>query len=178
MSTAGRRGKQGRRLLRRPGPHRALVGLALAALLPAAAPLAAAAEVTRDSYREAVEPICKSNTKANERIFRGVCAEVRHNELKPAAIQFERAAKALRRTLAELKAVPQPSADQAKLTKWLGKVKEEVGLFAAVAAKLRAGNKAAAEEKVVRLTHNANLANNVVIVFEFNYCRFEPSRFT
>jgi hypothetical protein len=136
------------------------------------------AEVTRASYREAVEPICKSNTQANERILKGVRAEVRHNELKPAAIQFERAAKALGRTLAQLKAVPQPSADQAKLTKWLGKVKEEVGLFAAVAAKLRAGHKAAAEEKVVRLTHNANLANNVVIVFEFQYCRFEPSRFT
>jgi hypothetical protein len=31
---------------------------------------------------------------------------------------------------------------------------------------------------VVLLTHTANLANNAVIGFEFEYCRFEPSRFT
>jgi hypothetical protein len=31
---------------------------------------------------------------------------------------------------------------------------------------------------VVRLAHNANLANNQVLVFEFTECRFEPSKFT
>jgi Asp-tRNA(Asn)/Glu-tRNA(Gln) amidotransferase A subunit family amidase len=140
--------------------------------------LALASEVTRDSYREAVEPICKANTEANERILKGVRAEVRHGEFKTAAAKFTKAAAALKKALAQLRAVRQPNADKAKLAKWLARIKEEAGLFEAVAAKLRAGNKGAAEEKVVRLTHNADLANNVVIGFEFEYCRFEPSRFT
>ena len=177
MSTAGQPEKHlVRRLLRERGQRFALFCLALTALLLAAS--AAAAEVTRESYREAVEPICKSNTKANERIFKGVRAEVRHNELRPAARQFAKAAAALKQALAQLRAVPQPSADRARLAKWLGFVKDEAGLFEQTAAKLRAGQKGPAERMVVLLTHTANLANNSVFAFEFEYCRFEPSRFT
>ena len=75
---------------------------------------------------------------------------------------------------------PSPSrpADTAKLTKWLSYVKTETSLFQATAAKLKAGDKAGAEAMVVRLTHTANLANDQVLGFEFEYCRFEPSRFT
>jgi hypothetical protein len=177
MSTIGRRGKKGRRL-GATAPRPVLTCLVLAAMLLAVSAIAAGAEVSRESYREAVEPICKINTQTNERIFKGVRAEVRHNQLKPAALAFEKAAKALKRTLAQLKAVPQPSADKAKLAKWLGFVKAEADRFEAVAAQLRAGKKIAAEREVVKLTGNANRANNVVIGFEFEYCRFEPSRFT
>jgi len=142
------------------------------------ASLAQATEVTRTSYKESVEPICKVNTQANERILKGAKAEVRANKLKPAAAQFTKAAAALKKTYAQLAAVPKPPADTAKLTKWLSYVKAETGLFEATAAKLKAGNKTAAEAMVVRLEHTANLANNQVAAFEFEYCRFEPSRFT
>jgi hypothetical protein len=158
-------------------PGRTLLALGLIGALASAA-LASGAEVSRNSYREAVEPICKTNTQANERILKGVRAEVRHNELKPAARQFTKAAAALKQTLAQLRAVPQPSADRAKLAKWLGFVRTEAGLFAMTATKLKAGDKTGAEKMVVLLTHTANLANNAVIGFEFEYCRFEPSRFT
>lgn len=177
MSTAGWRGTMGRP----PGagaPWRLLTCLALAAALLGVSAIAAGAEVSRETYREAVEPICKTNTQANERIFKGVRADVRHDRLKPAALAFEKAAKALKRTLAQLRAVPRPSADKAKLAKWLGFVKDEVDGFQAVAAQLRAGEKADAAREVLELTHNAYLANNVVIGFEFEYCRFQPSRFT
>jgi hypothetical protein len=155
----------------------AVAALVVGLALPLASP-ALASEVTRDSYREAVEPICKSNTQANERIFKGVRAEVRKDELKPAAARFEKAAKALKRTLAQLRGVPRPEADRARLQKWLGIVGDEAGLFERVAAKLRAGEKVGAERLVVRLNGNATRANNVVIPFEFHYCRLEPSRFT
>jgi hypothetical protein len=158
-------------------PARVLLALGLIGAL-VGANLAPAAEVSRESYREAAEPICKTNTQANERIFKGVRAEVRHNKLKPAALAFEKAAKALKRTLAQLRALPRPGADQAKLSKWLGFVKEEVHGFQAVAGQLRAGKKINAEREVVKLAHIADLANNVVTAFEFEYCRFEPSRFT
>jgi hypothetical protein len=147
------------------------------ALLTAALP-ALAAEVTRDSYREAVEPICKTNTEANERILKGVRKEVKQGKLKPAASRFEKAAKELRKTVRELKVVPQPAADKARLSKWLGIVGEEASYFQTAGEQLRAGNKVAAQETVLRLTHNASKANNVVIPFEFRYCRLEPSKFT
>ena len=31
---------------------------------------------------------------------------------------------------------------------------------------------------MIHLEHNAQLANNIVLDFEFHYCHFEPSRFT
>jgi hypothetical protein len=152
-----------------------VVVLALAML---AVPLAEATEVTRESYREAVEPICKTNTEANERILKGVRAKVKAGKLKVAAGQFSRASTALKRTVKQLKAVAQPPADQAKLAKWLKYVEEEANLFQKTAQKLKANDKAGAQSMVIRLTHNANQANNQVLGFEFHYCRFEPSKFT
>jgi hypothetical protein len=150
---------------------------AAAAILIAAAP-AAGAEVTRASYTEAVEPICKANTEANEKILKGVRAEVKADKLKPAARQFTKAAAALAKTRSQLAVVPRPPADTAKLSKWLGYVKTETSLFEATARKLKAGDKFRAESMVVRLTHTATLANDQTLGFEFQYCRFEPSRFT
>jgi Tfp pilus assembly major pilin PilA len=138
----------------------------------------AQAEVTRESYKEAVEPICKANTEANKRILKGVKKEVKEGNLKLAGHQFGKAGAALKRAHAELKAVPQPSEDQAKLTKWLGLISTEVTLFQKTATQLKAENKTGAQATVIRLQHNANQANNQVIPFEFHYCRFEPSKFT
>ena len=153
-----------------------LIGGVVVLLVAAAG--AEATEVTRASYTEAVEPICKVNTEANEKILKGVKAEVKANKLKPAGVQFAKAAAALAKSYTQLAAVPQPPADTAKLTKWLSYVKAEASLFSATAAKLKAGDKTGAEANVVRLTHTANLANDQVLGFEFEYCRFEPSRFT
>jgi hypothetical protein len=143
-----------------------------------AVPFAQAAEVTRESYKEAVEPICKTNAQANERILKGVKAKFNSGQLGAAAAQFTKAAAALRKTVTQLKAVPQPTADQAKLAKWLKTVEEEAGLFQQTANKLKANDKNGAQKMVLRLTHNANVANNQVVSFEFNYCRFEPSKYT
>ena len=145
-------------------------------LLVAAA--ADAAEVSRFEYREAAEPICKVNTKANERILAGVKSEVRQGKLKSSAVKFAKAAAALKATQGQLEALPEPSADQARLRKWFGYVKSEVSYFEAIATKLKAGQKASAEQFVTRLTTTANQANNAVLPFEFDYCRLEPSRFT
>jgi hypothetical protein len=156
----------------------ALIAAAVVAAAVAFSALASAAEVTRDSYREAVEPICKTDTQANERILAGVKQEVRGGQLKPASAQFSKAARALNAAVAELRGVPQPPADSARLLKWLGKVTVEAGLFERVAKKLAAGDKAWAQKLVVKLSTQANAANNVVIPFQFQYCRLEPSRFT
>lgn len=139
---------------------------------------ASAAEVSRDSYKEAVEPICQVNAKANDRLLGSVRSEVKADKLKPAAAKFSKAAAALKSTVRQLKAVPQPSADGPRLTKWLGLVSAEAKGFETVASKLRVGNKGAASAKVIKLTNNASKANNVVIPFEFHYCKFNPSKYT
>jgi hypothetical protein len=150
---------------------------AAALLAPLVTP-ALAAEATRESYREAVEPICKGNTEANERILAGVKQEVRGGRLAPAAGRFTRAAKALKKTVGELRAVPPPPADASRLSRWLGQVSTEASLFEQIAAMLRKGQKAQAERIVTKLSTNANQANNMVLPFEFEYCRLDPARFT
>jgi hypothetical protein len=156
------------------------IGLgALGALvLLSTASLALGAEQTRETYTAQVEPICKANTVANERILKDVKSEVKAGKLKPAAVSFAKAAKALKKTLTQLKAVPQPAADSAKLTKWLGYIKGEAELFEKTAEKLKAGDKNGAQAMAIRLTHTANLANNQVLAFEFTDCRVDPSQFT
>ncbi len=143
-----------------------------------AAPMALAAEATRESYKEAVEPICQRNTKANERILKGVRANFNKGKLKAAARQFAKAGRALAKTVKQLRAVEQPPADTARLNKWLKYVQEEAKLFQKTAKKLKQGNKGAAQRMVIKLNHNANQANNQVLPFEFRYCRFEQSKFT
>jgi len=154
-----------------------VLAVGLAALLCSGA-LASAEEVSRDSYREAVEPICKKNTEANERILAGARAEVRSGKLAAAAAKFKRAAAALGRALGELKTVPRPSADAARLARWFELIEVEKRLLAKTGRLLAAGKKGPALGMVVRLEGAAERANNAVFVFEFHYCHFEPSRFT
>jgi hypothetical protein len=143
-----------------------------------AAPFAQAVEVTRESYKEAVEPICKTNVEANERILKNVRSNVKSGKLSLAASQFTKAAEALKKAIPKLKAVPQPTADQAKLTKWLKYIGEEEGYFRQIAKKLKAGDKNGATAMQIRLSHTANQANNEVLAFEFEYCKVEPSKFS
>ena len=149
------------------------------ALTMLAAPFAQAEEPDpKTTYKEAVEPICKANTEANSRILKNVKQEVRQGKLRLAGRQFTKAGAALNRTHGELSAVPKPAEYTAKLTKWLSLIGTEVTLFKKAGSQLKAENKTAAQATVIRLQHNANQANNQVIVFEFHYCRFDTSKFT
>jgi alanyl-tRNA synthetase len=146
-----------------------VVGLAASAL---------AATTTRYEYTTSVEPICKVNTQANERILQGVKQEVRQNKLKPAAAKFAKAASELKKTLNQLRAVSPPPSDKARVKEWLAGVMLKSEMFAAVAKKLDAGQKGAAEHMVALLSSNANKTNVVMLPFELRCCRLEPSRFT
>ena len=154
------------------------LALALLAFALLGASLASAEEVTRDSYLAQVEPICKTNTKSNEKILSGVRKEVKAGKLASAGAKFSKAAAALKKAYAQLKAVPQPSADTAKLGKWLSYISEEITLFEAGAKALKANDKHKTETLVAKLNHAANLANSQVISFGFHYCKLEPSKFT
>ena len=145
-------------------------------LLSIAAPAAMA--LTRDEYKAKVEPICKKNSEANDKILKTVRKEVKENKLKTAGAKFLKASAALTTTYNELKAVEQPAEDAAKLTKWLGYVKTEAELFKSGGKALKAGNKKKAQKFVNQLNSNANKANAEVLAFGFHYCKFEPSKYT
>lgn len=153
--------------------------VALAAML-AGATGAAAEELpppTREQYRLQVEPICKRDAESNSRILHGARKRVNHGKFKPASRQFFHATKAFGRTVKALRSIPRPTADDARLMKWLhflGKIKEY----------LRKTGKALKEEEKIKAVHETiraeragNAANNVSSVFEFHDCRLSPSRF-
>lgn len=154
-----------------------LVALTAVAVF-AVASLASAAEVSRSEYKAQVEPICKANSQANDRILKPVRKLVKQGKLKQAAVRFSQASTALKKTVGQLEAVPQPTADEARLDKWLGYVKTEADLFSKAGKALKAGNKNKAQRFVNKLTSNANLANATVLAFSFRYCRFEPAKYT
>jgi hypothetical protein len=135
-------------------------------------------DITREEYVAQAEPICKVNTLANRKIFKGVRQMVQQNKLDKAAQRFKRAAASLRSTITQLAALPQPSADQTRLSKWLDYLDVERSFLTKIGKALAADNKFQAQNYIVRLRRNSNLANNTVLAFEFNYCRIDPARFT
>lgn len=157
--------------------RRMLIAAAAAVMLVLVACGAAfAAEVSRDEYKEAAEPICKKSAKANERILAGVRKEVRRGRLKRPAAQFAKASKEQARTLRALEALPRPSADEARLARWFSYLKIEAELFASAGKKLKAGDKGGAERVFTKLSSNINKANVQVLPFEFNHCRLNAAK--
>lgn len=160
-------------LRRQVGIGSALAGVLL--LLAFAASLAMAAEVSREEYKAAVEPICKKNVEADSRILKGVRQEVKQGELKKAAGKFAKAAAALEKAHRELSAVPQPTADEARLGKWLGYIKTEVKYLREASQALKAGDKHKLPRVQVQLERYVRLANNEVLPFDFHYCKSKPA---
>jgi hypothetical protein len=157
-------------------PNLALaVAVALLVVVPVA--LAAEGELTRDEYVARVEPICKSNAQANSRILKGVKQQVKQDKLVPAGARFIRAATVLGTTVGKISAVPQPSADAAKLTKWIGYLQHEQTFLQKIGKALKSKDKYHAQKLAVELNKNNNKANNTVISFNFHECRIDSSRF-
>lgn len=157
--------------------RRMLIGATtVAGLLLMICGAAFAAEASRDEYKEAAEPICKTSAKENERILGGVRKEVKQGKLNPAAAKFAKASKEQAQALRELEALPRPVADEARLAKWFSYLKIEAELFASAGKKLKAGDKAGASHIFGKLSSNVNKANAEVLPFGFHYCLLNPSK--
>jgi hypothetical protein len=156
-----------------------VLGLAMVVALLVAVPVALAAEgeITRPEYVAKVEPICKANTEANSRILKGVKDQVKQGQLVPAGKRFIRASGALGKSVSQIAKVPQPEADEAKLTKWIGYLEHEQSFLQKIGKALKAKNKYHAQKLAVELNKNNNQANNTVISFGFKECRIDSSRF-
>lgn len=160
------------------GRNRVVTAAAIFATTVSLSATAFGEDITRDEYVARAEPICKVNTDANRKIFKGVRRMVTQNKLDKAAGRFKQAAASLRRTVTQLTALPQPTADQERLSKWLDYLNAERSLLTKIGKALAADNKFQAQTFILRLRRNSNLANNTVLAFEFNHCRIEPGRFT
>jgi hypothetical protein len=156
----------------------AALALFATALLATGALAVTSPDQTRESYAAAAEPICKTNTKANEQILAGVRKKIQKGQLSVAAGQFTKAATAFGKAVKQLKAVPQPPADTAKLAKWLGALEDETKLLSDIGKALKAGKKGKAQSLSVQLTRNANAANNAALGFDFDYCLIDSSKFS
>jgi hypothetical protein len=155
--------------------------LASVAALLVFASFAAGDAAERDAYKAEVEPICKSNSSAADRLLGPVKGWVKQDKLKQAGQAFSKAAVELEMTQKKLARVPQPPEDAAKLGKWLSEIKAEVGLMKTIAANFNKNTKAGkskATSLAVKLQNNATKANNNVIVFQFRYCKIDPSKYT
>jgi hypothetical protein len=155
--------------------------LASIAALLVFASFAAGNTAEREAYKAEVEPICKSNSSAADRLLGPVKGWVKQDKLKLAGQAFSKAAVELEKTQKKLAGVSQPPEDAAKLGKWLSEIKAEVALMKTIAANFNKNTKAGkskATSLAVKLQNNATKANNNVIVFQFRYCKIDPSKYT
>lgn len=152
--------------------------MAVALLVTVPAALAAEGELDpKKAYAEEVEPICKANTEANSRILKGVKGQVQQGQLKPAGRRFVRAASALGKAVTQIGQVARPPEHEAKLSKWIGYLKQEKTYLQQIGQALKAEDKFKAQKLAVKLNNNNNKANNTVISFPFKECKIDSSRF-
>jgi hypothetical protein len=151
--------------------------MGLLAVVPVAFAAEGEAELERREYIERVEPICASSTKSNSTILKGVKDQVKQGKLVPAGKRFIRASGVLDKSTSKIAKVPQPPADAAKLTKWIGYLKSEGTFLRLIGKSLKSGDKYKAQKLAVKLNSNNNKANNTVISFGFKECRIDSSRF-
>ncbi|HWM54139.1 MAG TPA: hypothetical protein VNO20_01945 [Solirubrobacterales bacterium] len=155
----------------------AVIGVAALGVTAAVAP-AAGEGPTREEYVAQVDPICEQNTLANKRILKGVQQKVSNKRLPEAGTQFIRASEEFGKTLKEIRAVPRPSADNARLVKWFGFLGKVKGRLHSIGKALKEKDQIKAVHERIGLERSSNAANNVGFVFGFDYCRLTPSRFT
>jgi hypothetical protein len=163
--------------LRKSSP--ALLGLALVVALAVSVPsaLAIANPPTEAEYVETVEPICKTNADANSRILTGVKQQVQKGQLGPAGKRFIRASSALGKAVTQIAQVPKPPEDAAKLTKWIGLLKQQKTGLLKVGQNLKSEDRRGAQKAANELKRANNQANATVISIPFHECRIEASRF-
>jgi hypothetical protein len=156
---------------------RRLVAVASLAAIVLSATAGAEALPDRAEYVSRLESVCKPGVEATQRAVRGVRSDVQAERLAVAAGKLGSAARIFDGTVGEITTIPRPPLDATQLAKWFRYLRLQESYLAKAAAALRAQRIVSYQHHAVRFVHNGNLANDVVITFGFNYCRFKFSRF-
>ena len=144
----------------------------LALLAFGALPLAQGEEQTRESYKAAVEPICKANREANERIMAGVRQRLNRNKLQPAGKQFIRVSRSFSGLIGKLAKVPPPTTDTHRIERWLEIMKLLKTRLRLVGKYYDEGLKIKGNHEGILAERAGISANNTTIVLHFRDCRF------
>ena len=152
-------------------------GLAFAMLVLSASAGATVAP-DRAEYVSRLESICKPGVETTQQTVKGVRSDIRAERLAVAAGKLGRAARIFDGTVGKISAVPRPPQDASHLAKWFGYLKLQESYLGRAATALRAEKIPRYQHNAVLFVHNGNLANDVVIAYGFNYCRFKFSRFS
>lgn len=140
--------------------------------------LAAGAEApTREAYVAQLETICKPRAEATQQAMKGARSDLQGERLGVATEKFAKATAIFGGTVTKIAAVPRPSADAERLSKWFTYLGQQQTNLRQITAQLRSGHAIKAQRLTARFIHNGNLANNVVLAFGFNYCSFKFSRY-
>jgi len=156
---------------------RRLVSATMLAVMVLSAPAGAAVEPERAEYVDRLESICRPGVEETQQVVKGLRSDVQAERLAVAAGKLGRAARIFDGTVRRISAVPRPPRDAAHLAKWFGYLKLQKSYLGRAAAALRAERITRYQHNAVLFVHNGNLANDVVIAYGFNYCRFKFSRF-
>jgi hypothetical protein len=156
---------------------RRLMAVAPLAVIALGATAGAEAPPDQAEYVGRLESVCKPGVEATRRAVRGVRSDIRAERLTVAAGKLSRAARIFDGTVGTISTVPRPPLDAAQLGKWFGYLQLQESYLDRAAASLRAQQIVRYQHNAVRFVHTGNLANDVVIAFGFNYCRFKFSRF-
>jgi hypothetical protein len=148
----------------------------LAALVPSALAVADAAP-DQAEYVSRLEAICKPNVEETQRAVQGVRSDIRRERFTIAARKLSSAGRIFDGTVGAISAAQRPPADVAQLAKWFADLRQQESYLRRAASALRARRIVSYQHNSVRFVHTGNLANDVVIAYGFNYCRFKFSRF-
>jgi hypothetical protein len=138
----------------------------------AVVPLAHGGEQTRESYKAQVEPICKANREANERIMAGARERVNQGKLIPVGKQFIRVSASFGGMIGRLGVVPPPVGDEHRIERWFSSMRLLKQRLRLVGKYYKAGEKIKATHESILAERSGLSANNTSIVFHFTYCRF------
>lgn len=132
---------------------------------------------TREGYVAQVEPICKVNTEASQRILAGAGERIKKRKLEPAGKQFIHVSRSFGQGIRQIVTVPRPAADEARLQKWFKFLRIVKTRLFDLGKALTADERLHATHEQIKLERSANAANNASFVFGFHYCRLERSSF-
>jgi hypothetical protein len=147
------------------------------AVISLSATAGAGAVPDRAEYVSRLESVCKPGVEATQRAVKGVRSDIQAERLAVAAGKLSSAARIFDGTVGRISTVPRPPLDATQLAKWFGYLRLQESYLGKAAAALRAQRVVRYQHNAVRFVHTGNLANDVVIAFGFNYCRFKFSRF-
>jgi hypothetical protein len=156
---------------------RCLISGALLAVLALSGLAGASVRPDQAEYVSRLESICKPNVEETQRAVLGVRSDIRSERLAIAARKLSSAGRIFDGTIRAISAVPRPSADAAQLAKWFVDLRHQESYLRGAASALHAQRIVSYQHNAVRFVHTGNLANDVVITYGFNYCRFKFSRF-